>query len=141
MNAGQYEGILNLLVEIRDRIPEPPTLDPVAEAGYDPGPTVIGRNGWPVPVRTGQPTRGVTRNEQETGAYLALVAMDRALDSWIEGAKENHQALEHRNENTGEECWRSFAPSDIRNIINDVARELGLAEFRAPAEPEEDKPL
>jgi hypothetical protein len=58
--------------------------------------------------------------------------MLRMLDAWIVIAKENHEAGE-------EECWRTFAPSDIRNMINDVARELGLAEFPAPTHPEEDR--
>jgi hypothetical protein len=61
------------------------------------------------------------------------------LDGWIEGARENHDAMGHKYENRGEECWTQFHPADIRNMINDVARELGLAEFPAPAKPKEDE--
>ena len=75
------------------------------------------------------------------GARQALGAMILMLDSWIQGAKENHEAMGHRHENTGEECWRTFAPDDIRRMVNDVAQELGLAEFPATIHPEEDKPL
>lgn len=60
---------------------------------------------------------------------VALQAMLATLDGWIEGAYENHQAMAHRNENTGEECWRKFEPSDIRAMINDTAREFGVTEF------------
>ena len=77
------------------------------------------------------------------GAHRALKAMLGELDGWIRGCKENHQGLGHRGENTGDECWRSFAPSDIRRMVNDAAREVGLNEFTEP-EPgsaEEDKPL
>lgn len=62
-------------------------------------------------------------------ARLTLQAMLATLDGWIEGAYENHQAMAHRNENTGEECWRKFEPSDIRAMINDTAREFGVTEF------------
>ncbi len=86
------------------------------------------------------PTTPVTNHK--AGAHHALVVTLQVLDEWIRGAKENHEALEHRGrEGRGKECWRSFAPSDIRHMINDAARELGLAEFAAPADPEEDKAL
>jgi hypothetical protein len=75
----------------------------------------------------------------KVGAAAALQAMLMTLDSWIEGAYENHHALEHRSENTGEECWREFAPSDIRAMVNDTARDLGLTEFRLDGVGKEDR--
>lgn len=170
MNAGQYEGIVGRLDAILGKMPAAPvpvlTRGPRADQViYDDPPPV--RAGWPydregpAPVPAGnagcasvegihnharcqtktRPTRGMTRNDQETGAYLALVAMLQMLDGWVQGAKENHEAMGHRHENTDEECWRTFAPGDIRNMINDAATELGLAKFAAPTTPEEDKAL
>jgi len=76
------------------------------------------------------------------GAYRALKAMLSQLDGWIQGARENHEAYSHRGEPRGGECWREFAPSDIRRMVNDAAREIGLlVEFGEPEMPEEDKPL
>jgi hypothetical protein len=71
----------------------------------------------------------------------ALAIVWTVLDDWIRGGRENHEALGHRDENRGEECWRSFTPGDIRNMINDAARELGLLEFPLPetGQAEEDK--
>jgi hypothetical protein len=69
----------------------------------------------------------------------ALATLLSALDGWIEGGKSNHEASGHRHENRGEECWRQYAPDDIRRIVNDAARELGISEFPAPESPEEDK--
>lgn len=54
----------------------------------------------------------------------ALVVMSNMLDSWVEGARANHEGLGHRGENIGEECWRSFAVEDIRKMIADAAAEL-----------------
>ena len=129
MNIGQYEGIMGRLGQILDRMPVPPSPDPA-----------------PVVALTthhldGTKTRTLHQEGAE-GASLALYCLLVNLDGWIQGAKENHEALEHQGrESRGEECWRSFAPSDIRNMINDVARELGLSEFPAPTDPEEDRPL
>lgn len=111
MNAGQYEGLMGMLGQIRDRMPEP---------GYDPGPTVLNRRGWPVPVPV--ETESAAHQERRVALDQLLVV----LDSWIEGAKENHQAMGHRNENTGEECWTQFEPDDFRRMINDAARDIGL---------------
>jgi hypothetical protein len=116
------------------------TIDRKAEADQDPAelaklyaePTPAA-----VPVDRGGPLGAPGRR----GAHRALKHFLGVLDGWIDGAKSNHQAMPHRGENTGSECWREFAPSDIRTMINDAARELGLAEFPTPTEPEEDKPL
>jgi hypothetical protein len=145
MNAGQYEGILNLLAEIRDRMPEPKLTTAAPECpAYDPGPTVLSQNGRPVKLAglavAAQRIARMTDDEHKAAASLALYTLSTVLDGWIVGAKENHGALGHsRYENVGEECWRSFAPSDIRNMINDAARELGLSEFPISDDPEEDR--
>lgn len=90
------------------------------------------------PAPVGTPNR-VKAAEVAADKRQALAIMRAVLDDWIKGAKENHEALGHRHENRGEECWRSFAPADIRTMINDAASELGLEPFPAPSEPEEDK--
>jgi len=69
----------------------------------------------------------------------ALYNMLIVLDNWIEGAQSNHEASDHWGENRGEECWRQFAPEDIRNMVNDAARELGISEFPAPGVAREDR--
>lgn len=58
--------------------------------------------------------------------YLALRAVLDSLDGWIEGDKANHDAMEHRNENTGSECWTNYHPDDVRTMVQDAARDLGL---------------
>lgn len=68
-----------------------------------------------------------------------LLVLRAVLDDWIRGVRANHEAMDHRNENVGEECWRTFGPDDIRVMINDAARELGLEPLPAPDKPEEDK--
>ena len=133
MNAGQYEGILGRLDAILAKMPAAPVEDPGTWSRVG-GEFVYSRK--PAPPRTAPvadpPHTGVACRQ-------SLAAMLRMLDSWIDGARENHRAVGHRNENTGEECWRTFAPDDIRRMVNDVAQELGLAGFPAPTTPEEDK--
>lgn len=75
---------------------------------------------------------------RKTAVSGALYALLVNLDGWIEGAHENHEALSHRGENIGEECWTRWAPADFRSMVNDVARELGVGEFPAPAAPREE---
>lgn len=70
----------------------------------------------------------------------ALQAVLDALDGWIEGARSNHAGWEHRDEPVGSECWRQFTPADIRTMINDAAREVGLEEFPKPVAPMENRP-
>lgn len=55
--------------------------------------------------------------------YAALSAMLPMLDGWIEGARENHEAFDRRDA-----FDTSFEPDDIRCMVNDVARELGVPE-------------
>jgi hypothetical protein len=126
VNAGQYEGIVGRLDAILSKMPAAPV--------YDPGPAA------PEPQRAARPVAPHSLAEEgRQAASLALYTMLTVLDDWISGAQDNHVALEHRGrENRGEECWRSFAPSDIRIMINDAARELGLSEFPTPETARED---
>lgn len=71
----------------------------------------------------------------------ALAIVRAVLDDWIKNQRDSmHRVYEHGDEASGSECWRSFAPSEIRTMINHAARELGVAEFPDPDQPEEDKP-
>lgn len=87
----------------------------------------------PAPAEPGQVEPGAFGERR-----AALAAVLDALNGWIEGVQENHDSMPHRGENTGEECWRQFAPADIRAMVNDAARQLGVAEFAAPKRPQED---
>lgn len=71
-------------------------------------------------------------------ASSVLYALLVNLDGWIQGARENHDALDHRGEPRGDECWTRWAPADIRSMINDVAREFGVSEFPRPEVAKED---
>lgn len=104
MNLEQFNKLTGLLGQIIERLPEP-AAKPVPAAVKMPGAAVEGQS-------------------------YALAVFLNVLDSWIQGAKENHDAMGHRNENRGAECWRQFTPSDIRRMVNDAARELGVQEFR-----------
>jgi hypothetical protein len=123
MNAGQYEGVLGRLDAILAKMPAAPQPDP-----------------QPFTVHHLDGTSTVTGADHPGAQRLALGVVLQTLDGWIRGCKENHNATGHRNENTGEECWRTFSPGDFRNMINDAARELGLAEFLDDTEPEENTP-
>lgn len=65
------------------------------------------------------------KKKEKRGARIALAAMTNVLNSSIEGAKENHDALEHRDESIGSECWTRFHLDDIRAMIEDARREVG----------------
>jgi hypothetical protein len=60
--------------------------------------------------------------------YEALRRVLDVLDGWIDGQKENHEALGHAREPLGSECWTRFYPGDIREMVNDAARESGTRE-------------
>jgi hypothetical protein len=55
-----------------------------------------------------------------------LEAVLTVLSDWVKGAKANHEALDHRGENVGEECWRLWSESDFRSMVDDTARDLGI---------------
>lgn len=84
----------------------------------------------------GMPVAGRPRtaelDEAQRGALRVLLSV---LDDWISGARDNHRAMEHRAEPVGDECWRHFHPADIRAMVNDAARDLGLQTFPLPADP------
>jgi hypothetical protein len=92
------EETIRLLTEIRDRLPAP---DQGAAA----------------------PLRGSKLADVKRAALMAVLD---ALDGWIEAVKENHEALGHSGESRGEECWRQFAPDDIRRMVDDAARVIGI---------------
>lgn len=120
MNAGQYEGIVGRLDSILAKMAVAPVYQP--ERPAEPAPR---------PRRKRGP---LTTRDQRESASLALYTLLTVLDGWIEGAHENHEALGHRGESTDQLCWTEFHPSDIRRMVNDAARELGLSEFPEPAE-------
>lgn len=84
------------------------------------------RNGAAIDNR---PVREVAEQERKLtkdACYTALSQMMLVVQSWVEGAKDNHAALGHRGELIGSECWTQFTPEDIFNMINDTAREVGI---------------
>jgi len=60
--------------------------------------------------------------------YTAGKTMLSVLDGWIEGARENHEAMGRR-----EPFDDSFAPDDVRRMVNDMCNELGAPEAYRPA--------
>lgn len=128
MNAGQYEGLMGRLGEILDRMPERPgQAAPSAPERAQPAARMPRRKRGPLTTR-----------DQRESASLALYTLLTVLDGWIDGAHDNHEALGHRGESTDRLCWTEFHPSDIRRMVNDAARELGLSEFPEPKTPRED---
>jgi hypothetical protein len=97
------------------------------------------RDRLPVPDGGGQPGHRLDR-ERRAAKREALAAALNALDGWVRSARDEHYTREHRGEGRGEECWRQFAPSDIRDMINNAALEVGLTPFPPPALPLEDQP-
>lgn len=103
------------------------TVDRKAEADEDPA---------EVARRYAAPT--VDETDRKALVSSVLYALLVGLDGWIEGARENHDALDHRGESVGDECWTRWAPADVRSMINDVAREFGVGEFPRPEVAKED---
>jgi hypothetical protein len=66
-----------------------------------------------------------------------LYALLVNLDGWIEGARSNHDVLDHQGEAMQDECTR-WHPADFRSMVNHVAREFGVSEFPKPEVPKED---
>jgi hypothetical protein len=68
--------------------------------------------------------------------YDALHAMLEATDKWVAGAQENCTAMEHgpaARHDDGRACGETFYVADIRNMVNDAARQVGT---REPYRPE-----
>jgi hypothetical protein len=106
---------------------------------------ILGEAAAPEPIKAAPTHKGPRKMAAHQApwppAHQALWALLCTLDGWIEGAQEDHEAMGHRGENTGEECWRSFAPADIRSMVNDTARQLGISEFSTPQPAREDVKL
>jgi len=91
-----------------------------------------------------QATSAAEAGDEQSKDYGRLHALSTflgVLDGWIDGSKSNHGACDHRGEGVGEECWRSYAPADIRRMVNDAAREVGVKEWPEPEVAAEDVPL
>lgn len=98
MNAGQYEGIMGRLDAILSKMPTAPHLE------------------------TASPTR---ETDKPAGAVNALAAMVRAAKGWAEGSAENDEAMGRRDRKPAGE--QEFVLADILNMIDDAAREVGVA--------------
>lgn len=61
--------------------------------------------------------------------YDALRRMRIMVESWVAQQQEEHEANGHRREDVGQPCWNRWHPNDIRTMINDTARELGVPEM------------
>jgi hypothetical protein len=59
------------------------------------------------------------------GANNALAAMARAVQGWAEGSHENQVSMGHRDVKLVPD--QEFVLADILNMINDAAREVGVA--------------
>lgn len=94
----------------------------------------------PQPVQVAPPA--LKAPPRPDGRRDALQAVLEVLDGWIEDCMSNHEAsASHQNENRGEECWRTFTPQDIRYMVNDAARTMGLRPFDPTMTGREDWPL
>lgn len=103
-----------LLRELRDRLP-PPTAVPADDI-----------------------LAAVKGSALAAAKREALDAVLDALDVWIEKAARFHGRYCTEAEPKGKECWRAFAPSDIRNMVNNACREVGILEFAIPKLPKEE---
>jgi hypothetical protein len=60
--------------------------------------------------------------------YSALRKVLDVLEGSRETQRENHDAMSHRGESFGEQCWEHWHSSDFRTMVTDAARELGTAD-------------
>lgn len=147
--ADLSDKLTGLLEDIANRLPAAPgraaglgdTVIPAQYALTDLVPARI----LDVPTRKDVPARPseppVARSMAEAvamGHRQALNALLGILDDWIAGARENHAATEHRYENVGEECWTRVHPADVRTMVNDACREMGIPIFSPPTAPPEE---
>lgn len=90
----------------------------------------------PAPITTAvvtEPT-GSSALFTRTAQGSALHAMLDTLNGWSKDTRSNHEALGHRGEDRGSECWISFTITDIRDMINETARALGIPTLYANRE-------
>jgi hypothetical protein len=118
-------------------IPAEPGTEPVSAKAFRAAVAEAFEDGKRRGAEKSNPARVPGEDLETTGARQALARMLSTLDGWIEGARENHDGMGHKFENRGSECWTQFHPVDIRRMVNDVARELGVAEFPEPEKPRE----
>jgi hypothetical protein len=126
--------LTGLLQEIRDRMPARAAAQDSPPGGW---PAYWAQRGGGEFGATTAATPGAV-SSSAAGKSNALYALLVILDGWIEGIRENHDALGHRGESRGDECWRQFAPEDIRRMVNDAARAVGITKFPYPKIPKED---
>jgi hypothetical protein len=88
----------------------------------------------------GRSVESLKGSELAAAQRRALMAVLDALTGWVEAAYEDHRTRGHNSESVGAECWRQFAPSDIRRMVNDACKEVGLKPFPEPRNPVEDSP-
>jgi hypothetical protein len=72
--------------------------------------------------------RGAEETEHadtQAGRILALAAMERVAKGWADGAAENEEAMGRRDRKPSDE--QPFVLADILNMIDDAAREVGVA--------------
>lgn len=140
MNAGQYEGILGRLDAILAKMPAAPVADSAptftvhhldgSKTVTSKGPTGPVRTGWPhecpgpAPVHTAR-ISVTAQADKLAGAVKALAAMERAAKGWAEGAAENDEAMGRRDRKPSDQ--QPFVLADILNMIDDAAREVGVA--------------
>lgn len=135
MIKAQFETLVGLLTDIRDRLPEREPVQPPALRAVP----MIGATREEKPVRPVQEPAAATLGQSVAlGHRQALAVLLVVLDDWINGVHDNHEAMGHRGESTGSECWRQFAPDDIRRMVNDAAREVGIPEFPITINARED---
>jgi hypothetical protein len=68
--------------------------------------------GWHAPLPGGREPDGDPFTE-----------MENVLAGWVQGSKENHEALDHRGEPTDRQCWDWHHTSDVRRMIQAARRE------------------
>lgn len=120
MNIDQYEGLISKLDEIIERMPMPPT-PPMPPVGF--------------PIPSSDPTSsdpawwrgGVVARSSIFGARKALETMLKVAQDWAEINFQNGKGMGHRDVQPAER--QQFILGDIRNMINDVAQELGIDDF------------
>lgn len=98
-----------------------PMLGPIDPEIIPPGPTVAALTAAQKLVERD----GTPETNKLVGACNALAAMARAAKGWAEGSAQNEIDLGRRDRKPADE--QEFRLADILNMINDAAREVGVA--------------